>query len=70
MSARTKLSSKFQISIPKAVRQSQNWRAGQTFVFLPKGKGVILMPVPDMAELDGIARGADPEGYRDRSDRT
>jgi AbrB family looped-hinge helix DNA binding protein len=70
MAARAKLSSKFQISIPKEVREAQNWRAGQTFVFLPKGRGVILMPVPDIADLHGIARGANPEGYRDRTDRT
>lgn len=30
----TKLSSKFQISVPKAVRESQGWQAGQEFAFL------------------------------------
>ena len=39
------LSSKFQISIPKAVRDQQRWQAGQEFVFIPKGKGVLVMPV-------------------------
>ena len=63
------LSSKFQISIPKAVRDEQRWNAGQEFVFIPKGKGVLLMPVPTIDELRGIAKGANPEGYRDRSDR-
>ena len=41
------LSTKFQISIPKEVREQQHWSAGQEFVFIPKGKGVLLMPVPD-----------------------
>lgn len=63
------LSSKFQISIPKAVRDEQRWQAGQEFVFIPKGKGVLLMPVPTIDELRGIAKGANPEGYRDRNDR-
>lgn len=63
------LSSKFQISIPKAVRDEQRWDAGQEFVFVPKGKGVLLMPVPTIDELRGIAKGANPEGYRDRNDR-
>ena len=63
------LSSKFQISIPKAVREKHNWRAGQEFVFLPKGAGVLLMPVPELKQLAGMARGADGSGYRDREDR-
>jgi AbrB family looped-hinge helix DNA binding protein len=53
MSNVTTLSTKFQISIPKEVRDAQNWKAGQQFAFVPRG----------------IARGANPEGYRDRDDR-
>jgi AbrB family looped-hinge helix DNA binding protein len=63
------LSAKFQISIPKAVRDGQKWRAGQEFVFIPKGKGVLVMPVPRLDDLAGRAKGADPGGYRDREDR-
>lgn len=69
MSATAKLSSKFQISIPKAVREEQRWEAGQQFVFLPKGKGVLVMPVPELEQLAGIAKGAHKNGYRDRKDR-
>ena len=47
MAASATLSSKFQISLPKAVREAQHWQAGQEFVFIPKGKGVLLMPVPN-----------------------
>ncbi|MBB3655472.1 AbrB family looped-hinge helix DNA binding protein [Rhizobium sp. BK650] len=63
------LSAKFQISIPKEVREQQHWSAGQEFVFIPKGKGVLLIPVPELADLRGIAKGADPSNYRDRKDR-
>ena len=69
MSATTTLSSKFQISIPKAVREQQHWRAGQEFVFIPKGKGALIMPVPELDQLRGIAKGASKDGYRDREDR-
>ncbi len=69
MSATATLSSKFQISIPKAVRDQQQWAAGQEFVFIPKGKGVLLVPVPELKELAGLARGASSKGYRDRADR-
>lgn len=69
MSNTATLSSKFQISIPKAVRDELHWEAGQEFVFVPKEKGVLLMPVPTLNELAGIARGARTSGYRDRKDR-
>ena len=63
------LSSKFQISIPKAIRDEQRWQAGQEFVFIPKGRGVLLMPVPVLAQLAGIANGARNLSIRDRDDR-
>lgn len=63
------LSSKFQISIPKAVRAAQHWEAGLTFAFIPKGTGVLLVPVPQRDALKGLALGAKPEDFRDRSDR-
>jgi AbrB family looped-hinge helix DNA binding protein len=63
------LSSKFQISVPKAVREAQHWRAGQEFVFIPKGKGVLIMPVPSLRALAGIAKGARMDDVRDRQDR-
>ena len=69
MSATAKLSSKFQISIPKAVREEKHWEAGQEFVFIPKGKGVLVMPVPELNQLAGIAKGANKENYRERKDR-
>ncbi len=55
--------------MPKAVREQQQWSAGQEFVFIPKGAGVLVMPVPEFEQLAGIAEGADRSGYRDRDDR-
>jgi AbrB family looped-hinge helix DNA binding protein len=69
MPATATLSSKYQISIPKAVREEQHWEAGQEFVFIPKGKGVLLMPAPELEQLVGIAKGARKDDYRDREDR-
>jgi AbrB family looped-hinge helix DNA binding protein len=68
MAATATLSTKFQISIPKAVRESQGWEPGQKFAFVPKGKGFVLVPVPRANELFGSAAGADPTGYRDREE--
>ena len=69
MSETATLSSKFQISIPKAVRTAQAWEAGLTFAFIPKGTGVLLVPVPKRETLKGIARGASTINHRDRADR-
>jgi AbrB family looped-hinge helix DNA binding protein len=64
-----KLSAKFQICIPNAVRTARRWKAGQEFAFVPKGEGVLLVPVPKLEDLAGVARGATLENYRDRTDR-
>jgi AbrB family looped-hinge helix DNA binding protein len=69
MSVSATLSTKFQISIPKAVREQQGWKAGQQFAFIPRGNGVLLVPVPSLEDLLGIAPNANRDGYRDRDDR-
>ena len=63
------LSSKYQLSIPKSVRERHDWKPGQQFAFLTKESGVLLVPVPDDEELFGIAKGASSDNYRDRRDR-
>jgi len=63
------LSSKFQFSIPKSLRQSMNLEAGQKFVFLRIGSSIKMVPQPSINELFGLLPGADTSGYRDRSDR-
>jgi AbrB family looped-hinge helix DNA binding protein len=65
----TTLSSKFQISIPKAVREEQHWLPGQELAFIPKGKGVLIIPVPELKQLSGLAKGAKTGNYRERKDR-
>jgi AbrB family looped-hinge helix DNA binding protein len=69
VAASATLSSKYQISIPKTVRDEQHWEAGQELVFIPKGKGVLVMPVSELEQLAGLAKGAKRAGYRDRRDR-
>jgi AbrB family looped-hinge helix DNA binding protein len=65
-----KLSGKFQISIPKSIRQARAWHPGQRFAFILKGEGMLLVPVPPIQDLAGIASGATPSAYRDRTNRT
>jgi bifunctional DNA-binding transcriptional regulator/antitoxin component of YhaV-PrlF toxin-antitoxin module len=63
------LSPDFQLAIPEAVRKAYGLKAGQQFAFIPRNGGLMLVRVPTLQELRGIARGADPSGYRDRDDR-
>jgi AbrB family looped-hinge helix DNA binding protein len=63
------LSSKYQISVPKEIRDSMNLKPGQKLAFLCIGKSVKLMPQPRYEDLFGIGKGGDPTGYRDRDTR-
>lgn len=64
------LSSKFQIVIPKALREQLHLEAGQQFVFVAKGNVINLVPKQDLKQLRGLLKGANPENARDRQDRT
>lgn len=44
-------------------------RPGQKVAFIDKLDGVMMVPVPEREDIQGMARGAHPEGYRDRNDR-
>ncbi len=63
------LSSKFQLSIPKAIRQEMNLEAGQKFAIVAKGDTIVLAPIRHLEEMRGILKGADTSEYRDRTDR-
>ncbi|MCP4042217.1 MAG: AbrB/MazE/SpoVT family DNA-binding domain-containing protein [Gammaproteobacteria bacterium] len=63
------LSSKFQLSIPKAVREEMHLKAGQMFAIIPKGDTIVLAPIRPLEEMRGILKGADTTNYRDRTDR-
>lgn len=63
------VSSKFQISLPKEVREAMHIQPGQQFEFIPMGTILQLAPKTSIEELRGIARGANPSNYRDRKDR-
>lgn len=64
------LTSKFQICIPKAIRERLGLRSRQQFVFITKGDTIQLVPRRDIQELRGLLRGANVEDVRDRSERS
>lgn len=67
-----KLSSKFQLSIPKAIREQLQVKEGQQFVFVPRGHIIELVPAQHLQEargwLAGIGKGEEMD-YRDRRER-
>lgn len=70
MGVSAKISSKFQVAIPKEIREGHDWaKPGQEVVFIPRGKSLVMVPAGDFDSLRGVAKGANPEGYRDRDDR-
>jgi AbrB family looped-hinge helix DNA binding protein len=64
-----RLSARFHVFIPKNVRDAMGWKVGQEFVFITKGNGVRLMPVPGLDQLAGLLRGANRKDVRDRTNR-
>jgi len=64
----TTLSAKNQVVIPKDVRESLGLKAGTRFEVLAKGDVIVLAPQKSFEELQKVFAGANPAGYRDRSD--
>lgn len=62
------LSSKFQLSLPKALREAMQLQPGQQFELIPMGNIIQMVPKTSIRSLRGLARGANPDGYRDRED--
>ncbi len=45
-----KLTSAYQVSIPKVVRDRMAWRPGQRITFVATSEGVLLIPIPGGSE--------------------
>jgi AbrB family looped-hinge helix DNA binding protein len=65
----TTISTKFQVVIPKPAREHLNLRPKQKLTVIEKDRMLILIPQPSLAELRGIAAGADVSDYREKKDR-
>lgn len=63
------LSSKFQLAIPKVIRDLLKLQSGQQFYVLAKSKTIELVPLRSLNEIRGILKGVNVENYRDRQGR-
>ena len=67
--ARTVVSTKFQVVIPKGIREETGLRKGQTFQVVSKGGVISLVPERPLSELKGFARRARSTSFREKRDR-
>ena len=65
----TTISSKYQVVIPKALRERLRLHPQQKLTVLEKDGMLILVPQVKLESLRGIARGANVADYRDKKDR-
>jgi AbrB family looped-hinge helix DNA binding protein len=68
--ARTRVSPKYQIVIPKEVRESMDLRVGQELQVVSKGGVITLIPERPVSSLRGFARGIRTDKLREKKDRT
>ena len=65
----TTISSKYQVVIPKPVRERLNLKPKQKLTVIEKDKMLILIPHASLEALRGIAKGAKTDDYREKKDR-
>ena len=63
------ISPKFQIVIPKEIRDRAGLAVGQRVQFITRGTLITLVPERAIADLRGVARGMSTDGLRDKTDR-
>lgn len=64
-----RVSSKYQIAIPREIRRRAGIRPGAAFEMIAGPGGLRLVPVRPLAELRGIVRRDDAVPIRDEEDR-
>jgi AbrB family looped-hinge helix DNA binding protein len=68
MNTLTTISSKYQIVIPREVREQFNLKPGQKLMFIPFQKSIRLVIVPSVKEARGMFKGINPENLREEED--
>ncbi len=64
-----KVSPKYQVVIPREVREKMRLKRGQEMVVVVKGGIVSFIPSRPLGELKGFIKGIKKEGIREKKDR-
>ena len=67
--ARTRVSPKYQVVIPKEIRNEIGLRPGQELQVVAKGGTITLIPDRTIASMRGFVRGIKTRGFREKKDR-
>ena len=67
--ATTTISPKYQVVIPKEVREKLHLKSGQKMTVVTKGGVVYLIPERPLASLKGFLKGVSSEEIREHEDR-
>ncbi len=65
----TTISSKYQVVIPRKIREQFNLKPGQKVAFIPYKNSLRLVIVPSLEEAYGFLEGIDTEVERDEEER-
>ena len=63
------ISTKYQVVIPRLVREMLGLVPGQSVQVLTKGGVIHLIPIKPIEQLRGFAKGANPKTIREKKDR-
>ena len=63
------VSPKYQVVIPKEVRQKLSLHKGQKMTVMAKGEIVVFMPAAPLKHYRGFLKGMNTQGIREKKDR-
>jgi len=66
---RTRVSPKYQVVIPKDIREKVGVRPGQEFQVITKGGIISFVPDRPISSMRGFVRGIRTTGFREKKDR-
>ena len=63
------ISSKYQVVIPRPIREQFKLKPGQKLLFIPYNNTLRVVIVPPIEDAEGIFEGIDTDPQRDKVDR-
>jgi AbrB family looped-hinge helix DNA binding protein len=63
------ISSKYQVVIPRPIREQFNLKPGQKLLFIPYNNTLRVVIVPPIEDAEGIFEGIDTDPQREKEDR-
>lgn len=63
------VSPKYQVVIPKEVREKLSLHKGQRMTVMAKGDVVVFMPIAPLKHYRGFLKGMNTQGIREKKDR-